>query len=1000
MTGRSGDAWVLGKPYRGRERRRRGALLAAATAFFVFAGTVAAFGSVRTDQDDYAPGSVVTISGDNGNGAGYLPGETVRVDVSGPNGYASSCEGVADDAGAWSCQVALWDSLDAVGSYSYVATGLTSGVTETGAFSDAITINSFASNCTTASDSFTSGTTVCAKGSGLPGGGGGSSGKIEWWAPGAASATRTTTFSGVSGNFTDTFAPAACGTWTLKIYSPAATLQDDDTFEVTGCDSTPPVISKTISGTLGDGGWYTSNVTVAWTVTDAESAVVIDSGCGTQNFTSETTGTTSSCSAHSAGGSASDSVSLKIDKTGPTAVLSASGTLGSNGWYVSNVTISTAGNDPVSGGVTCTADQHQNADTAGTEFNGSCTNAAGLTTNAAPLTVKVDQTAPTIDFALDPVPNTEGWNKDNPVTVSYTCDDDTSGLDPAYGNDGGGCWNDDSATSQGLTSFVNRAVFDMAGNTASVSPSVRIDTDPPVINQGATSGTAGDNGWYLSDVTVDFTAYDSLSGLKVAGDASFSLTASGEGASVSTGSRDVSDKADNVATAGPLTFMIDKGAPVVECDDPSSAWSAIDIVVNCTAEDVVSGLADPGDATFTLSTNVPAGTETDTASTGSRTVCDVSGRCTTVGPFTGLKVDKRAPEVACGSADTAWHATNQSVNCTATDGGSGVVDDSFTLSTNVADGVETDSAYTDSDTALDAVGNSTAVGPVGPFKIDRKAPEVACGSADTAWHADDVSILCWAVDFGSGPLFASEYVSTSVPSGTEDANASTGTHEFCDDVANCATAGPVVGNKVDKKGPSIDIVTPGDGSSHVLNQTVSSDFSCSDGGSGLASCTGPATVDTSSVGSHGFTVDATDDVGNASTETHSYTVTYATGGTCLGQPGHQVLQPVNANGSSVFKRNSTVPVKFRVCDANGVSIGTPGIVTGTGAPVLVSKTNGAGGVDEAVYSTTPDTAFRWDATAQQWIFNQNTKNLVSGVIYTFKIPLNDGTDIVYTFGVR
>ncbi len=92
--------------------------------------------AVWTDQADYSPGSVVTISGDNSDGAAYLRGETVDVVVTGPNGYAASCSAVADDAGAWSCQVTLWDTELAVGDYSYTATGQTSGVTETGTFSD------------------------------------------------------------------------------------------------------------------------------------------------------------------------------------------------------------------------------------------------------------------------------------------------------------------------------------------------------------------------------------------------------------------------------------------------------------------------------------------------------------------------------------------------------------------------------------------------------------------------------------------------------------------------------------------------------------------------------------------------------------------------------------------------------------------------------------------------------------------------------------------------
>ncbi|MGN6377658.1 MAG: MBG domain-containing protein, partial [Gaiellales bacterium] len=130
------------------------------------------------------------------------------------------------------------------------------------------------------------------------------------------------------------------------------------------------------------------------------------------------------------------------------------------------------------------------------------------------------------------------------------------------------------------------------------------------------------------------------------------------------------------------------------------------------------------------------------------------------------------------------------------------------------------------------------------------------------------------------------------------------------------------------------------------------------------------------------------------------TVDYATG-SCDGSTGRTVLQPVNADGSSVFKKGSTVPVKFRVCDANGVSIGTAGVITGNpGAPMLAYKSSGVGGVDESVYSTTPDTSFRWDPTAQQWIFNQSTNNLSAGVVYTYKIPLNDGTSIAYKFGIR
>src|SRR4051812_37181919 len=92
---------------------------------------------VWTDQADYHPGSVVTIHGDNSNGAGYAAGETVHVDVSGPNDYTASCDATADESGTWSCQVTLASDDSALGAYAYTATGQSSGAAESGTFTDA-----------------------------------------------------------------------------------------------------------------------------------------------------------------------------------------------------------------------------------------------------------------------------------------------------------------------------------------------------------------------------------------------------------------------------------------------------------------------------------------------------------------------------------------------------------------------------------------------------------------------------------------------------------------------------------------------------------------------------------------------------------------------------------------------------------------------------------------------------------------------------------------------
>ena len=47
----------------------------------------------------------------------------------------------------------------------------------------------------------------------------------------------------------------------------------------TQCDSTPPVIIPQIIGTLGNNGWYRSDVAVAWSVSDPESGIASSTNC-------------------------------------------------------------------------------------------------------------------------------------------------------------------------------------------------------------------------------------------------------------------------------------------------------------------------------------------------------------------------------------------------------------------------------------------------------------------------------------------------------------------------------------------------------------------------------------------------------------------------------------------------------------------------------------------------------------------------------------------------
>ncbi len=143
---------------------------------------------------------------------------------------------------------------------------------------------------------------------------------------------------------------------------------------------------------------------------------------------------------------------------------------------------------------------------------------------------------------------------------------------------------------------------------------------------------------------------------------------------------------------------------------------------------------------------------------------------------------------------------------------------------------------------------------------------------------------------------------------------------------------------------------------------------------------------------------------NLTLKNGTLTVQYvAVGGVCNGDYGHQILSPIAANGTSTFKQGSTIPAKFRVCDALGNSISA---ANASGVPVvasfnLVQIINGTvvQTVDQTVASTTPDMAFRWDSTSQQWIFNISTSNLSKSETYIYVISLNDGTSIQFQYGL-
>jgi Big-like domain-containing protein len=181
----------------------------------------------------------------------------------------------------------------------------------------------------------------------------------------------------------------------------------------------------------------------------------------------------------------------------------------------------------------------------------------------------------------------------------------------------------------------------------------------------------------------------------------------------------------------------------------------------------------------------------------------------------------------------------------------------------------------------------------------------------------------------------------------------------------------------------------------------------SDGSTVLASqplTNGQATFTSSTlaVGSHSITATYPGDANflGSTSAALNQSVQYEPAGTaCGGDVGHQILQPINADGSSVFKQGQTVPAKFRVCDANGTSIGSAGVVSSFALTQTVSGTVTTN-VEDIVDTNNPDTAFRFDTTNQQWIFNISTQNLAANSTYVYTISLNDGTTISFQYGLR
>lgn len=375
---------------------------------------------------------------------------------------------------------------------------------------------------------------------------------------------------------------------------------------ITVVDGTAPVITHKISGTLGDNGWYTSDVTVTWTAIDPESAIT-PPATKSVTISADTAGETVSFSATSAGGTSTDSVTIKRDTTPPTITGAAKTAPNANGWYKDNVVVEFTGDDTLSGVGSVTPPVTVSMEGENQAVPGIVTDNAGNTAETTVSGINIDKTGPVVSHIQNPPANTKGWNNAD-VEVEFSATDGLSGVDsvsPA----------EKEFSTEGAGQSVTGTATDKAGNTASETVTVNIDKTKPTIAYELTP-TANANGWNNVDVTVKFSATDGLSGVDSVSPEEKIVSTEGADQSV-TGT--ATDEAGNTASITVDEINIDKTPPTLTLTYPAKVLLKQPVSVEWTASDAVSAIDGQSSGSVSVDTNA-IGTKT-----GSMSVQDLAG---------------------------------------------------------------------------------------------------------------------------------------------------------------------------------------------------------------------------------------------------------------------------------------------------------------------------------------------------------------------------------------
>jgi hypothetical protein len=267
-----------------------------------------------------------------------------------------------------------------------------------------------------------------------------------------------------------------------------------------------------------------------------------------------------------------------------------SGTAGDNGWYRSAVTVQIT----VQGATNTTCVAVRTFSSSSDVLDCSATD--GNATVPFHLQFKIDTDAPSVTGSVPGrAADANGWFN-QPVTISFTGSDATSGIASCASSSYGG---PDSATAS-----VSGTCRDNAGNvSAAASSALKYDATAPSVSPTA-DRVADGAGWYNHPVAVAFAGSDATSGIN---SCTGSVTYAGPDTPSTSPEGSCIDHAGNRAT-GSLTLKYDGTAPAAAAalarPPDERGWYTRPVAVTFSGSDALSGLSD---CTATKTYNGPDG---------------------------------------------------------------------------------------------------------------------------------------------------------------------------------------------------------------------------------------------------------------------------------------------------------------------------------------------------------------------------------------------------------